>query len=978
MLDKEFLKSIREDSKEFLICPYLVLKNKGKDSPMIWVAVPVKISYKGIISSADKKPFIPRKYLRPTDKNDITISSLERIDEFWKTNLFAEGLSWNSFTEFVEKFYRTVFDRKVRLNKYHRFLEHVKIIDCQVSADSDHTTRKILECYQDTLKNTKSIKPLAKKMITMESIKQTTLIDHQKYALKHWGQMNPKYGLTPSQRKAIHHYLALEDGECFAIEGPPGTGKTTLLQSVIASLWVDRAYHESSEPPIILASGTTNLAIKNILDMFADLPIKEREKYPLISEFDRIEMLTKRWIDGVNSLGSFCVADSRRKEYEGYQLLMRRNNSNEFESNWIDFQNLELEQINEWQSYFLRTCEAYFQVKIENMEQAKSLLHQRIRKVEQKLSKPLHNLVEKQLLQIERQRLQKEYGIHSFEDGLEVFQSRLNESKHYLQSFQDQRMEWYEYQAKRKIVKKAFNIPILGSWLQSRWVRANQYYMEQHLPDIKFSGYTHDLLEEGLKTEEYTRTSEIEYLESLFHQQQSLVDRFRKMIEERKRNERNWGSLGIPLDIEDAEDHFDCNYRYLAFWLATHYWEARFLIQARDRLMQENSSLLKVSSFYREVAMLTPCFISTMHSAPKFFQNKYGFLRGFADLLIVDEASQALPEMAFPVFSLSKKAIVVGDTKQLPAIPSITAQQDEQNIGFAKISHSKEELEEFSVRAVHSNVMKLANRLTRYIDEDGNPFMLREHFRCHSKIANYFNCTFYDKQLVIKTEDKNDYRLPPLAFAHVEGQEESAGQSRINHYEAASIALWVLQFFKQHKIPTSNQKEVLAILSPFRAQANVIKKYLKRLELSEEITVNTVHSLQGMQKEVVLFSPAYTDVNANEFFYDRDEYLLNVAASRAKQSFLIFGDMHCFGSHRNKGSAKLKSFCVDATERLMLSSREKVENLLARELPFQKEESTIINEFNFFGDVSKSIVGPNQVNSKIVIQESKNRGVLNE
>lgn len=57
-------------------------------------------------------------------------------------------------------------------------------------------------------------------------------------AKKHLGSFQRKYSLAPSQRKALLHSLSLKPGEILAISGPPGTGKTTFVHSIVASLWV--------------------------------------------------------------------------------------------------------------------------------------------------------------------------------------------------------------------------------------------------------------------------------------------------------------------------------------------------------------------------------------------------------------------------------------------------------------------------------------------------------------------------------------------------------------------------------------------------------------------------------------------------------------------------------------------------------------------------------------------------------------------
>jgi superfamily I DNA and/or RNA helicase len=57
-----------------------------------------------------------------------------------------------------------------------------------------------------------------------------------------------------------------------------------------------------------------------------------------------------------------------------------------------------------------------------------------------------------------------------------------------------------------------------------------------------------------------------------------------------------------------------------------------------------------------------------------------------------------------------------------------------------------------------------------------------------------------------------------------------------------------------------------------------------------EMTVGTVHSLQGAERLLVIFSPTYSK-DSDGGFMDRSPSMLNVAASRAKDNFLVFGDM---------------------------------------------------------------------------------------
>jgi hypothetical protein len=87
------------------------------------------------------------------------------------------------------------------------------------------------------------------------------------YVKGHYGQMSNGYPLSPSQRTTLQALLITAPGDVFPVNGPPGTGKTTLLQSVVANLVVEKALL-GKEAPCILASSTNNQAITNILDSF--------------------------------------------------------------------------------------------------------------------------------------------------------------------------------------------------------------------------------------------------------------------------------------------------------------------------------------------------------------------------------------------------------------------------------------------------------------------------------------------------------------------------------------------------------------------------------------------------------------------------------------------------------------------------------------------------------------------------------------
>jgi superfamily I DNA and/or RNA helicase len=58
--------------------------------------------------------------------------------------------------------------------------------------------------------------------------------------------------------------------------------------------------------------------------------------------------------------------------------------------------------------------------------------------------------------------------------------------------------------------------------------------------------------------------------------------------------------------------------------------------------------------------------------------------------------------------------------------------------------------------------------------------------------------------------------------------------------------------------------------------------------------IGTVDALQGAERAILLFSPVYTTEDHRFDMIDNQPNRLNVAVSRARDSFLLFGDMEIF------------------------------------------------------------------------------------
>ena len=89
---------------------------------------------------------------------------------------------------------------------------------------------------------------------------------------------------------------------------------------------------------------------------------------------------------------------------------------------------------------------------------------------------------------------------------------------------------------------------------------------------------------------------------------------------------------------------------------------------------------------------------------------------------------------------------------------------------------------------------------------------------------------------------------------------------------------------------------IVGIVTPFGAQQAAIVSACAAVGIKaggtddDRLTVGTVHALQGAQRPIILFSAVYSK-HADGGFIDQSASMLNVAVSRAMNSFLLFGDM---------------------------------------------------------------------------------------
>lgn len=741
------------NNDKVIICPLLlVLKDRptlqGSLAPL-WI--PATISVMGELSpDPDGLPWLSRQLLSPQD-SEQAIGDVEIFNQFL-CDRACPTENWADYWQFCNELLVTVTG--MDLAEFNLPTFGVRSTGAILPNNLvSGTTAAVKRVYTNLIRYRKKLSPLLEKLtlvIDLPIDPLLTAVEQKQQSRQHLGQMTGDYPLSISQRESLYHFFKIGRGEILAINGPPGTGKTTLLQSVIGSLWVEKAV-EGGDPPIIVASSANNQAITNIIDSFGAIGKSG-------------DLLSQRWLPQVNSFGLYLASKGKFQE----------------------------QQNSDWQ--MLTPERQGFMAKIESVEQ----------------------------ISVARQH------------------------------FQQKCQEFFQ----QPILRLADALGLLRTSLQAT-------------------------------------VAEI-------HQQLDTLD---------------------LQHSDEIQSHLDCEHRYRAFQLATHYWEGRWLRDCEDLAEEKPSPHLQQSDWYR-YAKLTPCFVSTFFMVPKFFRaHKAGYdepMWEFIDLLIVDEAGQVSPELAGASFALAKKALVVGDTLQIEPVWSIPQAVDNGNLLKHKLKIDPEQFAKLGLSAANGSVMTIAQRASRYqkFSEQRGMF-LSEHRRCLDEIISYCNQLCYHGKLepmrgslsptaFIPLAD--GFLLPPMGYLHIAGKSEKFGSSRRNQIEVQTIACWIAAqanaLIQHYNRPLS---EIVGVVTPFKQQSNAISRSLAELGILD-VTVGTVHALQGAERAIIIFSSVYDSQQAQTFFFDRQPNMLNVAVSRAKDSFLVFGDRRIFKVDESIPSGLLAKF----------------------------------------------------------------------
>jgi len=255
------------------------------------------------------------------------------------------------------------------------------------------------------------------------------------------------------------------------------------------------------------------------------------------------------------------------------------------------------------------------------------------------------------------------------------------------------------------------------------------------------------------------------------------------------------------------------------------------------------------------------------------------------DRVIVDESGMIPLHQTFPLLVRSRKAIVVGDPLQIEPIMNQTQETLDRYFQDAFLNQGLTQTDYYRYSPNETDTATTYHRAAGATGEEndlGQGIRLLEHYRCQPNIIAY--CERIAKYgLIPKTTPKESLIGPNLVAYHVDGNITK----NINQDEIVAIHEII-----QHLIKRGYSPEEIGVISAFRAQADALKGSLVERFPGLKDAIGTVHTFQGSERRVIILSTKVCRRQDSLSWINQRPNLLNVAVSRAKELFILVGNLH--------------------------------------------------------------------------------------
>jgi hypothetical protein len=689
---------------------------------------------------------------------------------------------------------------------------------------------------------------------------------------------------TESQMTVLSH---MRSESMTAVQGPPGSGKTTLILHAIAQQIVSRAVAVIEGKPdssnLTLISSRNNKALQNVIERISSFEQPD-EHLPVPSLY--LKGGNKRTIDETNGAADQLRAAIDYLSEHSYSPAIYKVTARETQKIVALIKNMVLEH----------------QRKEHQRERTKLEKTELIRKIQE-------------IRQI----------IKESQDTEEQLQVR----EHQIEYFDQMPREIYE-QVQSQFIRAQMQLPEKNP---PQWIRWLYWLLGKTEPQIIAKAIT-DQCQNAIRETQGTpfelttpnsraalsRQSQrikeglsgLEELQSIrarLQQQAGKIELFNRELRDSQVAFRKIeDELAVPLQdfyqmfcIQLQEMHKELFHLSRQILLQEALRQKDKLIEsltAYEQIMGKPEGIQKrnaqrmsqkLDEHMRLVSLMFPVMTSSLLSV----RNMLPWHGECINRVIIDEAGVGSLHEAFSPLVKARKALIVGDTLQLQPIVQISQETLHEYWQSAFVNQGLTE-DDYSLYSPGETATATAYHRAANADEKGNSqdeIKLKEHFRCQQSIIDYCSdIAGYD--LICKTHPagsllgskKGKRDGPNMVAYHVEG----TVIDQVNTEEVEAV----IQIFTHLVQERGYKVEDIGVVSPFRVHTRELRRRLKqKFSTIDKDAIGTIHTFQGSERPVMIFSAKVCQQHTSLKWLNAKPNLLNVAVSRAKELLILVGNL---------------------------------------------------------------------------------------
>lgn len=281
---------------------------------------------------------------------------------------------------------------------------------------------------------------------------------------------------------------------------------------------------------------------------------------------------------------------------------------------------------------------------------------------------------------------------------------------------------------------------------------------------------------------------------------------------------------------------------------------------------------------FDSLAIACPVISTAFASVPMLFGEMGAQSIGW---LLIDEAGQATPQAAAGAIWRARRVVVVGDPLQLEPVVTLPRTIEAALAANYGAVGARWHPSRTSVQVLADQTTPIGTTVGEGDEAIWVGAPLRVHRRCDDPMFSVSNAIAYDGMMVHQKKPA-DAPWPASDWVHVPND----GRAGNNWIPAEGEALKQLlqDLTERHQVPRGD----IFLISPFADVVRELYGIGQAFRLNPK-RVGTVHTTQGKEAHVVIMVLGGGTVGARDWVAEKPN-LLNVAASRAKTRFFVVGD----------------------------------------------------------------------------------------